>query len=53
MYTIYLIYNGNKRQIASKYSYESRREWRIEMSLLPYDIVDEDEHNAWFDYGDL
>lgn len=53
MYRIYLCWNGNRRQVASTCAYDSRREWLWEKAALPYDIIDEDEHNVWFDFGDL
>lgn len=53
MYWIFLCYNGNKRQVADKVAYEDRREWCWDKGRLPYDIIDEDDHNVWFDYGDL
>jgi hypothetical protein len=53
MYTIYLVWNGNKKQVADKYSYDSKREWEWDKEALPYDIIDEDDHNVWFDYGDM
>ena len=53
MYWIYLVWNGNKKQVADKYCFESRREWRWTIMTMPYDIIDEDDHNCWIDFGDL
>jgi len=53
MYRIYLCWNGNKRQVASLYEYDTKWEWRCDKYSLPYDILDEDDFNVWFDYGDL
>ena len=53
MYRIYLCWNNNKKQVASLYEYDSRWEWRCDKDSLPYDILDEDDFNVWFDYGDL
>ena len=53
MYRIYFCYNGRKNLVASMYEYESKWEWRCDKGALPYDIIDEDDFNVWFDYGDL
>lgn len=53
MYTIWLCYNGRKGLVASKYVYNNKHEWRWDKERLPYDILDEDDFNVWFDYGDL
>lgn len=53
MYRIYMCYNGRKNLVASMYEYESKWEWRCDKGALPYDILDEDDYNVWFDYGDL
>ena len=53
MFRIYLCWNGNKRMVADVYEYNSRWSWSCDKECLPYDILDEDDHNVWFDYGDL
>ena len=53
MYRIYLCWNGRKQQVADCYVYEDGTCWRWDKAALPYDILDEDDHNVWFDYGDL
>lgn len=53
MWWIYLVYNGNKKQVADKISYEKEENWRYTIETMPFDIVDEDDHNCWVDFGDL
>ena len=48
-----MVYNGNKKQVADKISYERESDWRYAIDTMPFDIIDEDAHNCWVDYGDL
>lgn len=51
-YEIRLCWNGSKRQVEDTYIFDSKREWRYAIETMPYDIIDENDHICWVDYGD-
>ena len=50
--TIFYVLGGNKHKAVYWYEYDNRADYLWDVELEPYDIVDQDDHNTWFDYGD-
>ena len=51
-YRIYFCLGGRKDRHEAVYEFEDRLEWLWNVESLPYDIIDDDDHNVWFDFGD-
>lgn len=51
-YKIHFCLSGSKRKIQDTYVFDDREVWEWECERLPYDIIDDDEYNVWFDFGD-
>lgn len=52
LYYIRYCWNGSKRQYEYTDVYESKSEWLFDIEGLPYDILDQNDHWCWVDYGD-
>lgn len=52
MYHIWFVYDCDKDEVVDHIEYMSRREWMWDVRRMPYDIVDSDNFNFWFDFGD-
>jgi hypothetical protein len=51
-YRIYFCLNGRKNKYVSVYEFTDKYEWECAYESLPYDIIDDDDYNIWFDFGD-
>ena len=52
-YLIHMCWNGSTRQIYDTYDFGSDKwSWRNEIECMPFDIIDESDHECWFDGGD-
>jgi hypothetical protein len=52
-YHVWYVLNGDKDLVEGHAEYERRRDWLWDVRREPYDIIDSDDHNVWFDAGDL
>lgn len=50
-YNVYFCLNGRKRKYVEKLTV-SQQTWKYRLEIWPLDVIDEDDHNIWFDYGD-
>ena len=52
MYHIFYCWDGRKGKVAFQDDFEDEEEWEFGKDSHPYDIIDEDDHSQWVDYGD-
>lgn len=51
-YEIRWCWNGSKRQVAFTDYFDTEEEWHDVIWNMPYDVIDENDHICWVDYGD-
>lgn len=52
MYHVFLCLDGIKSKYVEHIYLESKEDFRHVIATAPFDIIEEDAHNVWFDYGD-
>lgn len=52
MYKAYMCWNGKKNQHADVYEFDTREKLEDAVFNSPFDIIDDNDHDMWLDYGD-
>ena len=52
MYKVYMCWNGKKNRHADVYEFDTREELEDAVFNSPFDIIDDNDHDMWLDYGD-